>query len=68
MNAALEKLLNDLERTRFFGTVEIGYQNGIPGHAGVTRRYKFTTASEEQKPANLEHRGETNDRRENRNR
>jgi hypothetical protein len=55
MNADLERLLTDLERSHFFGTVEIGYQNGVPGHASVKRNYKFNT--EENRPANRENRG-----------
>jgi hypothetical protein len=37
----LLNLLADLEKSRFYGTVEIAYQAGIAGHAGVLRRYKF---------------------------
>jgi hypothetical protein len=56
MNAALEKMLTDLEKSRFFGTVEIGYQNGVPGHASVKRNYKFSNTGET--PTNRENRGE----------
>lgn len=52
MKAELEQLLNDLERSRFFGTVEIVYQNGVPGHASVKRNYKFTP--NENRPVNRE--------------
>ncbi len=59
MNANVEKLLTDLEKTRFFGVVEIMYQNGVPGHASVKRNYKFNN---EVRP-NLETRGENHGQR-----
>jgi hypothetical protein len=58
MNKQLENMLSDLEKSHFFGTVEIGYQNGVPGHASVKRNYKF--AASQQPSTNRENRGENN--------
>ena len=38
----LEKLLAKLS-PEFFGTVEIGYQNGHPGVVKITQTYKLPT-------------------------
>lgn len=57
MNTNIEKLLTDLEKSRFFGTVEIMYQNGVPGHASVKRTYKFNNTTENNAP-NRENRGD----------
>jgi hypothetical protein len=66
VNKQLEKLLKDLEQSRFFGTVEIGFQNGVPGHASVKRNYKF--AADGPASTNRENRGESNGRQETENR
>ena len=42
MRNELQKVLDELPED-FFGTVEIGYQNGRPGVVKVTQTYKLTT-------------------------
>ena len=41
MNEELKKLLTELEQKHFFGSVEVGYQNGKPSHARVIKTLKF---------------------------
>ena len=43
MSNELAKLLADLEQSAFYGTVEIGYQAGSPGHVKVTRTLRLDT-------------------------
>jgi hypothetical protein len=43
MNNELQKLLADLEQSAFYGTVEIGYQAGSPGHVKVSRTVRLDT-------------------------
>jgi hypothetical protein len=67
MNAELEKLLTDLEKSKFFGVVEIAYQNGVAGHASVKRNFKFlstgpTTTNRENRGENAQN-GKTIERR-----
>jgi hypothetical protein len=38
----LRDLLSELEQSQFFGSLEIGWQNGIPGHARITHTRKLT--------------------------
>jgi hypothetical protein len=42
----LKRVLDSIE-PGFFGTVEIGVQNGIPGHAKVTKTFKLSDSSRE---------------------
>ncbi len=37
----LRKVLEAIE-PHFFGSVEIGIQNGVPGHAKITTTYKLS--------------------------
>jgi hypothetical protein len=46
MNAALEKLLTELEAARHYGVVEIHYANGIPAHVNVKKTYKLQNTSQ----------------------
>jgi len=48
----LKRVLEEIE-PNFFGSIEIGIQNGYPGTAKITTTYKLTTSRE-----NREHNGD----------
>jgi hypothetical protein len=54
MRDELQRVLDQLPED-FFGTVEIGYQNGHPGVVKVTQTHKLTTPT-----TSREHRGNHN--------
>lgn len=58
MNPALEKMLREFAATRFYGTVEINYSNGVPIIVHVNKTYKL--ASTERPAVNRENRGDNN--------
>jgi hypothetical protein len=41
----LKRILESIE-PNFFGSVEIGVQNGVPGHCKITTTLKLTTSRE----------------------
>jgi hypothetical protein len=43
MTKELQTILADLEQSAFYGTVEIGYQAGSPGHIKVSRTLRLDT-------------------------
>jgi hypothetical protein len=45
ITAELKRVLDGIE-PNFFGSVEIGVQNGVPGHCKITTTFKLTTSRE----------------------
>lgn len=46
ITAELKRVLESIE-PGFFGSIEIGVQNGIPGHAKVSKTFKLSDTSRE---------------------
>jgi len=57
MNPALEKMLREFAQTRFFGSVEIIYNNGAPITVHVKKTLKMTGSNEPN--SQREHRGDS---------
>ena len=60
MNAALEKMLRELQQQHFFGTVEIIYVNGVPTTVHQKKTLKLVSTSRPELNPNRETRGDSN--------